>query len=201
MESLTRSSFPGIAGALALAGLVLLAAPATGQGYPDTTTSDYGGGQDSQRGSDGPFSLRTGLGFSIDPDTFLMGFEGDYRIITEGFSVGTQVQLGLDDDLTLVSPVFYGRYTVDLGEFNRSLDRVAPYLQGGLGFTWWEIDRRFGGDDDDTEFLLNFGFGVEYRLTEHVSAGTHMLFNLIPDKIYGERFYYSWEVATLRYRF
>jgi opacity protein-like surface antigen len=102
-----------------------------------------------------------------------------------------------------LSPVAYGRYTANLGAFTDALDRVDTYLQGGLGFTWWDVDRpaRAGGDDDDAEFLINFGFGAEYRLTEHVSAGTHMLFNVIPDEIYDERFYFSWEVVTLRYRF
>jgi len=176
-----------------VAALLCLAAPAWGQGYADDGTS----------GDGGPFSLRTGLGFSVDPDTFLLGFEADYRIIAEGFSLGVLTQLGVDDDLTMVSPVVYGRYTANLGEFERSLDRVDTYLQAGLGFTWWDVDRpaHRGGDDDDTEFLTNFGFGAEYRLTDHVSAGTHLMFNVIPDEIYDERFYFSWEVVTLRYRF
>jgi opacity protein-like surface antigen len=188
-----------------MAMLVLQGAPSHAQGYPDRMSADYGGEEsgDTRRSADGPFSLRTGLGFTADPDAFLMGFEADYRIIEEGFSIGAQVQLGIDDDRTLVSPVVYGRYTANLGDFERSLDRIDVYLQGGLGFTWWDVDRprNRGGDDDDTEFLTNFGFGAEYRLTDHVSAGTHMLFNIIPGEIYDERFYFSWEVVTLRYRF
>jgi opacity protein-like surface antigen len=168
-------------------------------------STDYGGDASApaRRDDAGPFSLRTGLGFTSDPDTFLLGFEADYRIVAEGFSIGALVQLGVDDDTTIVSPVAYGRYTANLGAFTGALDRVDTYLQGGLGFTWWDVDRpaRAGGDDDDAEFLINFGFGAEYRLTEHVSAGTHMLFNVIPDEIYDERFYFSWEVVTLRYRF
>jgi opacity protein-like surface antigen len=191
-----------LGGVVAVVSMVATAESATAQGYPDSMSSDYG--QDQRRRADrGPFSIRTGLGFSADPDTFLLGFEADYRIIAEGFSVGGLLQLGVDDDLTMVSPVVYGRYTLNLGEFDPVLDRVDTHFQGGLGFTWWDIDlpRGVHGDDDDAEFLLNFGFGAEYRLTDHVSAGSHMLFNVIPDEIYDERFYFSWEVLTLRYRF
>jgi opacity protein-like surface antigen len=185
--------------------LVIQSAPVGAQGYPDRMSSEYGddASDTTRRPDGGPLSIRTGLGFTADPDAFLMGFEIDYRIIEEGFSIGTLVQLGIDDDWTIVSPVLYGRYTANLGDFEPNLDRIDLYLQGGLGFTWWDVDRpnNRGGDDDDNEFLTNFGFGAEYRLTDHVSAGTHMLFNIVPGEIYDERFYFSWEVVTLRYRF
>ncbi len=188
---------------LVVATLMVNAGPVGAQGYPDSMRSDYGGeAGDSRRSDAGPLSLRTGIGFTADPDAFLMGFELDYRI-EDGFSLGTQVQVGVDDDLTLVSPVVFGRYTQNLGDFDGGLDRVDLYVQGGLGFTWWDVDRarNRGGDDDDAAFLMNFGFGAEYRLTDHVSAGSHMLFNIIPGEIYDERFYFSWEVVSLRFRF
>ena len=60
--------------------------------------------------------------------------------------------------------------------------------------------------DDDTAFLLSPGFGVDFRINEHVSVGSQMLFNIIPTGIHDDtpiddQFYYSWEVIGLRYRF
>jgi hypothetical protein len=43
--------------------------------------------------------------------------------------------------------------------------------------------------------------GFDYPMTESISAGSRMLFNFIPGDALGETFYYSWEVASLRYRF
>ena len=48
---------------------------------------------------------------------------------------------------------------------------------------------------------LNFGFGADYRLTESLSVGSKMLFNVMPTNVFGESFYFSWEVAGLRYHF
>jgi outer membrane protein with beta-barrel domain len=148
----------------------------------------------------GTFSLRTGLGFTADPDTLLLGFEGEYAF-NDYFSMGPMVQLGIDDDTTLVSPVLFARFKTDLGGIDPDLEPVEPYFQVGPGFTYWDIDAPPGRDDDDLEFLLNLGIGTEYRIDEHFSLGTQFGFNIIPTEIFDERFYFSWEVLTLRYRF
>ena len=49
--------------------------------------------------------------------------------------------------------------------------------------------------------MLNFGFGTELVLTDAISVGSKMLFNFMPDDVLNENFYYSWEIATVRYRF
>ena len=161
--------------------------------------------QTTNYGPAGPFSLRTGIGFTSSPTTFLMGFEGDYEV-AEQFSLGAHVQLGLADDDTIVSPVFYGRYRFDLSSFGENFAPIEPSIRGGLGFTYWEKDLNNGREDDDTQFLMSFGVGVEYRLTPNLAAGTLMHFNIIPtdvfdDRQYDDNFYFGWEVATLRYTF
>ncbi len=145
-------------------------------------------------------SVQAGLGFTADPDAFLLEFEGDYRL-GQGLSVGALLQLGLDDDFTLVSPAGYLRYSFDLSHLGSELGRVTPYVQAGLGLTHIEIDGPVVGDDDDTGFLMNFGFGVEAPLTDSVSLGSKMLFNFLPDEVFGESFYFSWQVAGIRVRF
>jgi outer membrane protein with beta-barrel domain len=161
--------------------------------------------ESSHSGPAGPFSLRTGIGFTSSPTTFLMGFEGDYEVVDQ-FSLGAHVQLGLSDDYTIVSPVFYGRYRIDLSGINPSLAPIEPSIRAGLGFTYWAKDLNNGHEDDDTQFLMSFGMGVEYRFTPNFAAGTLMHFNIIPtqvfdDRQYDDNFYWGWEVATLRYTF
>jgi opacity protein-like surface antigen len=150
------------------------------------------------------WSVETGLGFMADPDAFLMGFEGDYRL-THGFSLGAEVQLGIDDDFTVVSPTARARYSFDLRRMtsDEALYRLRPFVQSGVGFTYITVDAPNipGVDDDDIGFLCNFGFGAEYLLDSSWSVGSKMLFNVLPGEVFGESFYYSWEVASLRYRF
>jgi opacity protein-like surface antigen len=150
------------------------------------------------------WSLQSGLGFTAGPDTFLMGFEADYRM-SDNFSVGASLQLGLDDVVTLVSPTGYVRYSFDLEQMGsgETWGRLTPFVQGGLGLTYIDLDipSFLLIDDDDIGFLMNFGFGAEYSLSNSMSLGSRMLFNVIPTKVFGDTFYFSWEVATLRYRF
>ena len=110
------------------------------------------------------------------------------------------LHLGLDDDFTIVSPAAYMRYSFDLSGLGVDSSRLTPFVQGGLGFTHIEVDLPVG-DDDDIGFLLSLGFGAEYLLTDRLSLGSKMLFNILPGEVFDEDFYYSWEIAALRYRF
>jgi opacity protein-like surface antigen len=189
-----------------LAITVLLAGSAAAQtDYPeDRRTSSEGGGAGYR--DEGTFSLKPGLGFTASPDTFLLGFEGDYRV-AEPFSLGLLTEVGIDSDLTIVSPQLFARYWPDLGELiDPDVSFIEPYLHLGIGFTWWDADVYKGVNDDDTQFLLSPGFGVDFRINEHVAIGTQMLFNVIPGSIHDDTridddFYYSWEVIGVRFRF
>ena len=178
---------------LALMLSLLFAAPALAPSASAQSRSE-GGPRPPAEG--GPFSVQAGLGFTADPDAFLLEFEGNYRL-GDGLSVGPLLQLGLDDDFTLVSPSGYVRYTFDLSHVTApELRRLQPYVQGGLGFTYIDDD-----DDDDIGFLISFGFGADYPITDSVSLGSRMLFNFLPDDVVDENFYFSWQVVGVRYRF
>jgi opacity protein-like surface antigen len=137
---------------------------------------------ETQPDAGGPFSVQAGLGFTADPEAFLLNFEGDYHF-------------------TIVSPAAYVRYSFDLSEMNTGLRDLTPFVQGGLGFTYIDIDLPPGIDDDDIGFMFNFGFGAEYAFTDHISVSSKMLFNILPVEVFNNNFYYSWEVAAFRYRF
>jgi len=169
---------------------------ATTLGVMGLLTSLTAGAQDA---NDGRFSVQGGAGFTANPESFLLEFEGAYEF-GEGFAAGPAIQIGLEDHFVLVSPTVFGRYGFDLGGgSDQMLDRLTPYVQTGLGFTYIEEGRR--NTRDEADFLVNVGLGADYALTEQVSVGSRMLFNFLPDKVMGQGFYYSWQVASLRYRF
>jgi hypothetical protein len=145
----------------------------------------------------GRVGVRGGLGFTLDPDTFLMGFEGDYSIFKE-LAVGPLLQLGVSDHRLIVAPTLNAQWMFDL-PFT-GLERLKPFLQGGLGFAYLARDRP-GPDADDVGFLLNMGFGTEFYLGDRFSLGSNMLFNVLPDRVLGEHFFFSWQIVTARYQF
>src|SRR5215813_2299465 len=91
-----------------LAIVLVLAGPAAAQSHRTESNDGNGGYRD-----EGTFSLKAGLGFIADPSSFAMGFEGDYRVM-EPVSVGLLTEVGLDDDVTIVSPQLFARYWPDL---------------------------------------------------------------------------------------
>jgi hypothetical protein len=153
-------------------------------------------------GNAGHFGVRAGIGFTAGPSTFLTAFELPYYL-TDRFSLGPQIQIGVDDRDTLVAPTLNARFAPDFGQRNSSNEFVrgiSPFLQGGVGLLY--MQREFGrGDRDDTEFLFNLGLGLDFPLTERVSVGTQMMFNVIPDGVFDEKFFFSWQLANVQYRF
>jgi hypothetical protein len=151
---------------------------------------------------EGVFSIQGGLGFTADPDTFLLEAEGNYSF-GRGVSFGPAMQLGLSDNRVLLSPMVYARYGFDLRRTDLGeLRRLTPYVQAGPGLTYIDHDGRGRGRDrDDVGFLVSFGFGADYPISEHLDLGTRVLFNILPSDVLGENFYFSWQLAALRYRF
>jgi hypothetical protein len=168
-------------------GLLLMGAPALAEMNEEERQSEDLTG----------WAIRTGIGFTASPETFLMNFEGEYRYVSN-IAVGVAMQIGVKNNLTIVSPAVYARYVFSLDDANsESVRRLEPYLQSGLGLSYRNRDS--GGDD--IGFLLNFGGGLDYRLSDSVSLGTRMLFNFLPVNVFGDSFYYTWEMASFRYRF
>jgi len=157
------------------------------------------------RGSDdaGRFSVRAGMGFTSDPETFLTGFDFSYALRRD-WEVGLLLQIGAGDRKTLVAPTINTRFYPDFGLQRSKNDFVRglrPFLHGGLGLMHYDLDLPNRRDADDTEFLMNMGVGADFQLNEHFSVGTQMTFNVIPDGVFGDKFVYSWQLATATYRF
>ena len=147
----------------------------------------------------GTASLGLGLGFTVDPGTFLMGLEVPFAV-TDGVTLGPLLQVGVSDDDTWIAPTMNLRYALDLADIAPDLARLRPMVQGGLGFAYLEKDGR-RGDDDDTRFMFNLGFGAEYFLTDNLAFGSNMLFNILPEDAVDEHFVWSWQLGTMRVLF
>ena len=149
-----------------------------------------------------PISIEAGFGFTADPDSFLLGFALPWSV-TDEISVGPLLQLGLDDDYTIIAPTLNARYAFDLSTADHiEVQRLRPHIEMGFGFAYATLDDVPSFvDDDDIDFMMNFGIGAEYRIARSWSLGSRMRFNIIPGDLFRENFIYSWEVAGLRYQF
>jgi len=148
--------------------------------------------------SDSFVSLRGGLGFTADPETFLMGLELPFAL-SDMFSIGPQLRLGVSDDEVYFAPTVQGYVTPRLGG---DLDALRPYGSFGMGIAVLEKDDRVPGrDEEDVDFLLTPGLGVEYMFTEGMFVGSGIQLDIIPGGVAGERFVFSWQVLTFRVAF
>jgi len=144
------------------------------------------------------WSARLGIGFTIDPDTFLLNLEAPYAF-DPWVSVGPMMQIGIDNDDSIWAPTVNTKITIpDMpGE---GLDRFVPFFMGGLGFAVLRDDDR-RNNKSSAGFLVNTGFGLDFRISEHLFVGSQMIFNFLPDRTLGEKFWYSWEVIGFRVGF
>ncbi|MFO0689898.1 MAG: outer membrane beta-barrel protein [Myxococcota bacterium] len=209
-----RAAAARCAAALGVALVALLAAPlAQAQDWGDDSSEDWSSPQPAQpsprttsssgasrsRNAAAGWSFQGGIGFTADPDTFLMNFEAPYAF-NRWFSFGPAMQVGINDHRTIVAPTGNLRLTIpDLP--GRAFDRVHPYAIAGMGFA--VIDNDTNGRDNSaaTGFLIDFGAGVEYQVSEKVFLGTQMIFNVLPDQVKGEHFYFAWQLGGIRFAF
>ncbi|MCP4039314.1 MAG: porin family protein [bacterium] len=158
--------------------------------------------QEQERGrafERGKSAVRGGIGFMDGPDAFLANFEFE-GFIRDEVAIGVGLQLGVDDDLVVVAPTLFSRFVFDLSRIEHDvLRRFEPFVQGGFGIAHMDAERR-GRDRDGTDFLMNFGVGVDYPLNDAVGLGSRMLINVIPTEVLNQRVYFSWEMLSVRYR-
>ena len=145
-----------------------------------------------------PWSLRAGVGFTSDPDNFLLNFELPYRF-DQYVSVGPMVQVGLGDDRYIVAPTANLTIT-GANLFEGEMARFEPNIFSGIGFAVIS-NRQRGGANRDAGFLVNFGVGLDYIMSDRLTIGSRMIFNFLPGGTLDENFFYSWEVAGVRLNF
>ena len=107
-----------------------------------------------------------GLGFlgnTADGTAFAMNLNAE-TFINRSFSVGPLLQLGVTGDLTQIGVSGQVKYWVDLSSIAEGLKLTA---QGGLGFVY----------TDYASFLIPIGAGLDYSLSNTVSATATFLLN------------------------
>lgn len=194
-----RRAKPGRAALAALA-LLLAATPALAQTASQREESARPAPQDHP----GPWSVSGGVGFTLDPGTFLMTLGAEYDVDDpSGFSVGPLAQFAVSDNNTIIAPTLNARYSFDLSDAKDDVARrLSPFLQGGVGFAYVNKERSGPRSDrDDVGFLLNMGVGLEFAIDDSVSIGNSILFNVLPVRTAHESFFFSWQFATVRFRF
>ncbi len=45
------------------------------------------------------------------------------------------------------------------------------------------------------------GGGIEYFVTEQFAVGSSIMFNVMPDSVIGENFFFSWQMGAARFLF
>ena len=174
---------------LALVASALLATASVAQ---ETTPSEPHAREESD------FSVRGSLGMTADPETFNMTVEAPVPL-NDYVSVGPLMQLGFSDDHVLFGLSGHAYFTPPL---EGDLEKLQPYWHLGMGLIHLEDDdRRPGRDDEDTEFLLTVGMGLDYEVGSGFHMGTAFLFNTIPGGAVGEKFVFGWQILTFRQEF
>ncbi len=143
-----------------------------------------------------PMLFKGGIGFTADPGQFLIGAELDF-FLNENFSIGPLLQFGVEDGGVILAPSANFVYHFYLED---PLERLRPFVQGGVGFAYLHEDDR-KGDDDDIGVMINIGGGINYEIADRTLLGSHMLFNAMPDKVLDENFFFSWQVVTIGWEF
>jgi opacity protein-like surface antigen len=155
---------------------------------------EYSGGSAARTG----WSARAGIGFTADPDTLLLNFELPYSF-DRWVSAGPMLQVGIDNNEMIVAPT--ANVTVTIPDLpGERFDRLHPYSLIGIGFAVLEDDSR-RNNKTAAGFLVNFGFGLEYQLSERFYVGSQMIFNFLPEETLGEKFFYAWQVGGMRVTF
>jgi hypothetical protein len=178
-----------------------LAQPASENPLSEETRQDSPRNQQDEAG---PWSVSGGIGFTLDPGTFLVTLGAEYAPDgAAGFSAGPLVQFGVSDNNTIIAPTVNGRYTFDLSDAKDDIARrLSPFVQGGLGFAYIDKERNAPKNDkDEVGFLFNMGAGLEFALSDSVSIGNSILFNVLPVRTARQNFFFSWQFATMRFRF
>ncbi len=139
-----------------------------------------------------------GLGGTFDPDTFLVTGHADFYL-SDRVAIGPLLQIGVDDDFTVIAPSFTIKGVVDI---ETDGPRLRPFLLGGIGFAFIEDDDRPPWkDDDDIGLMLNVGLGLDVFVAEDISIGTSAILNILPGEVLGESLFVSLQVLYIDLHF
>lgn len=101
------------------------------------------------------------LGLTISPDQFHFGAHMDFGNFAQHVRFQPNVEVGLGDNLTLVTLNFEAAY-----RFRETWDVWSPYLGGGLGVNFASFDTNGLQDDTSTDLGVSLLGGIEKGLAD-----------------------------------
>lgn len=170
------------------------------------STSSMATAQEGSPGAERKWSVSTGLGFAssvgvgrLSQSGFNWQIDAQYRI-TDSIAAGLMMQVIPVTGATVFAMVpeviyYFGFLQNNSNEF---VSNLVPYAGVGLGLS--HVGADFGPFSDNA-LIVPLIVGVEYNINEHFAATSDMRFNIIGGSIVNEHFYYSWQIAGIRYRF
>ncbi len=170
---------------------------------------------------DGQWSVGAGMGFAANPvSTFLISLEAPYRLSGDGWlgrlSIGPVMDFSVENYYLLL--LFYGNAKLHWGldeliEGSKIAKDIDLFAQTGFGLSHLEIDlssasyggfggfRGRGARYDKQGVLWNFGFGLDYSVTENITLTSSMAFNIVGPHLLPSNFAYTWKMIGARYAF
>lgn len=132
----------------------------------------YWGGEPAQAADQKPGAWTGGgalgfLGNTPDGTAFALNFNAE-GFINRNFSLGPLLQLAFTGDLSQIGLSGQAKYWIDIPE---TANRLKLTVQGGLGFVHTDFLR------DDTSWLIPFGVGVDYAVTDTLKVTGTFLIN------------------------
>lgn len=139
-------------------------------GYPPAE-SNVGNRYLAPEQAAGRWTAGSSMGFlGSTPDGTALALNGNVNYhVTDQFSVGPLVQVGVTDDMTQVGLSGQGKYGIPMPG---TQGRGKFTLQGGMGFVHSDFLQ------DDTSWLVPLGVGYEYALESGVDLTATSLVNI-----------------------
>ena len=147
----------------------------------------------------GKAAFNGGIGFTLSPDTFIVAPGIDFYL-SNGFSIGPDVQFGFNDNILLFTGMGMFKYMFDFNTQN-FMRRFKPVIEGGGGIALVNIDPAKPGDSKfEAGAIVTFGLGFDIFLTNSISLGNHMYYNFLTPNL-SDRFMFSWQFVVFKYFF
>ena len=105
------------------------------------------------------------IGWSIDPDAFLVGFHYNARPMGEELDLVPSIDFGFGEDLFMIIPNLDAHYVL------KTSSKLKPYIGAGISFPWYDFDGNsnweFGGALlGGVHINPNMAFEAKYGLGE-----------------------------------
>jgi hypothetical protein len=140
------------------------------------------------------FRVGANLGFGASSSFGLLelGFDGAFYF-NENLSIGPWLELGLAENAVQLLVTANTRYEFE--PFDGKMKDTRAFGQVGLGLAYDNFNA------DATDFLINYGLGIDHPINDTWWIGTNLMFNTIPSGPPSTAFVFTWQFFQVSARF